>query len=129
MFQRTLIAVFLFFIATSLASATGNIVCQSDDGLVVDIQVSNLAVLAVSGVEIRVQNRLLSTKMDRGEPIEVLQHFIGDDRILIDVTDDNFERVVASIRLLIAIQGNEQIIAGPVSIDGIGMFAVSCEGP
>ena len=128
MVQRALIAICLFFFTPSLAGATGNIVCQSQDGVVVDIQVSNLAASVVSGIEIRTQDRLLSTKMDRGETVFVLQHFIAGDRILIDVTDDNFERIVARIRLFVDLEGDEQTIAGPVRIEGLGVYAMSCEG-
>ncbi|MCF6207871.1 MAG: hypothetical protein L3J61_00575 [Ghiorsea sp.] len=94
-----------------------------------NIQVSNLATTTVSGIEITTEKRQLSTWEDRGEPIVILQHFIEDNRVLIDVSDPNVERIVAQIRLFFATEDNEQALAGTMRIEGTGVFALSCEGP
>lgn len=127
--KRALTAFFMFWAMGSVADATATITCTADNDLTLYIQVGSVAVPAIVGIDIELADSLLSTVPDRGEQIALLQSFVEDDKILIDLSDTNLERIVAQIRLFIALNDNEQVTAGTLWLEDIGVFALNCSGP
>ncbi|SFZ82597.1 hypothetical protein SAMN02983003_1167 [Devosia enhydra] len=57
------------------------------------------------------------------------QAFGDAEMLLVDVLDDNFNAPVASLRVFRVMEGEVFVQAGTLAIDGLGAWAVSCEGP
>ena len=64
-----------------------------------------------------------------GAGIMVGQAFGDADMLLVDLLDNNFNDQVAALRLFRVTEGDAYVQAGTLSIAGVGVWAVSCEGP
>ncbi|MCF6327114.1 MAG: hypothetical protein L3J21_07475 [Devosiaceae bacterium] len=129
MIKSALAAILAFFVMGTAASATASIFCAAGDDASVSITVGSVAISSIVGVEIEIGDVYMSTIPDRGEQIALLQSFVTDDTISIDLSDPNLERIVAQIRLFTAYSGNEQAIAGTLLVSGTGAYALVCQGP
>ena len=72
---------------------------------------------------------LLSTLAGRGRQVVLMQSFVEDDRILLDLSDANLEEIVARLRLFMATRGDDQAIAGTLYVSGVGVFPLVCDNP
>lgn len=119
----------LSLLAAGPAVASGSIGCVGADGAVrIDLTVGALPVLKIVAATIEARGTALSTGGE-DDPILVGQAFGDGERILADFTDDNAERIVASLRLVKAEGEGEVAMAGTLSLRGHGVHAVSCTGP
>lgn len=64
-----------------------------------------------------------------GKPIAVAQTYFGDDQIVVDLTDDNANELLAELRVYVAEEGEDYVQGGILRIPGHGAWVVSCEGP
>jgi hypothetical protein len=64
-----------------------------------------------------------------GKPIVVAQTYIGDNQIVIDFADDEYNEVIAELRVYIAEEGEDYVQGGVLRVAGQGAWIVSCEGP
>lgn len=80
--------------------ASGGIWCEGDGGVSVEIASGRLPVLQVLGAYAEAAGVAYSTGPERGEgePFVVGQAFWGDDIILVDFVDPNFETILVSVR-------------------------------
>jgi hypothetical protein len=113
----------------SAAFATGSIFCTSADGAAVDLQLGFVAVTSIIGADISTPEMAWTTRESGGQPMLVLQSFVGPETILVDFTDPNFEDVLAELRLFYVDGALGQAKAGTLNIAGVGVYALTCEGP
>lgn len=115
--------------ATFPALATGSIACRSEAGASVDLTIGFTITSAVIGVSMTAGGTDWSTHATDAVPIVIAQSFFQDDKILLDIADQNLETIVARLRLFVATEGYEQAMAGTLQITDVGVYAVSCLGP
>ena len=82
------------------AAASGGFWCEAE-GASVDIATGRLPVLQIIGAHAEAGGKAYTTGPERGEgkPFVVGQAFGGDDDILVDFVDPNFETILVSLRL------------------------------
>lgn len=82
------------------AAASGGIWCEGD-GVSLEVATGRLPVLQVIGAHAEAGALAYSTGPERGagEPFVVGQAFAGDDDIMVDFVDPNFEAILVSVRL------------------------------
>ncbi|MEO6012409.1 MAG: hypothetical protein ABIQ30_02345 [Devosia sp.] len=64
-----------------------------------------------------------------GQPIAVEQAYIGDNQIIVDLSDLDRNQLIAELRAYTASEGNDYVQGGVLRVPGKGAWAVSCEGP
>ncbi len=153
--KRSLAALLLFLATVATAGATATITCRAGNDVSAYIQVGSVAVPSIVGVTIEMGGSrmgngdagnagmnedgtdragmgdfsLLSTLAGRGRQVVLMQSFVEDDRILLDLSDANLEEIIARLRLFIATRGDDQAIAGTLYISGAGVFPLVCDNP
>ncbi|MCB1516404.1 MAG: hypothetical protein KDJ19_02125 [Hyphomicrobiaceae bacterium] len=109
------------------AFATGTVSCESpDQSAFVGLTVGSVPGAAIVGAALGFGETQWS--IETGD-IAVSQAFVEEGRWLIDFVDPNFERVMASVRLVEAIEGEDYVLAGLLSVPGEGAWPLICEGP
>lgn len=129
--MRIIVAALVCCVAASPASATGSIACTSpdEDSVSVELTIGSLPVLAVVGAAITAGDERWSTDAQGVAAISVGQAFAEEDRLLIDFTDTNVERVVVEVRLFRAFEEDDAAMAGTLRIPGKGSWPLVCIGP
>ena len=81
--------------------ASGGIWCEADGGVSAEIATGRLPVLQVIGAHAEAGGKAYTTGPERGEdePFVVGQAFAGDDDVMVDFVDPNFETILVSLRL------------------------------
>ena len=64
-----------------------------------------------------------------GEPVRVAQAYRGDNQLVVDLSDDNAEVILAELRVYIAGEGADYVQGGVLRSPGRGAWVVGCEGP
>ncbi|MBL8599640.1 MAG: hypothetical protein JNL14_18040 [Devosia sp.] len=64
-----------------------------------------------------------------GAPIAVAQTYMGDDQLVVDLTDDNYNDVLAQLRVYTSEEGEDYVQGGVLRVPGHGAWVVTCEGP
>ncbi len=110
-------------LGTGPAHATGDISC-SGEGVSVDMLVGRFQFIAILRAVVTVGDETWSTDQSyaKGTPIRVAQAFEDDRMLLVDFTDDNYEGVIARLRVV----NLEEISAGAFAVDGKGSWIVDC---
>lgn len=82
-------------------AASGGIWCEGEGGVSIEVATGRLPVLQVIGAHAEADTLAFTTGPERGEgtPFVVGQAFAGDDDIMVDFVDPNFEAILVSIRL------------------------------
>jgi hypothetical protein len=116
--------------ATTGASATGSISCQSEGNKAgIGLTIGSVAAPAVVGINLYVGDKLFSTNNPKAVPVALAQSFFETDRIMIDIADQNLEAIIARLRLFVAEDDNDRVTAGTLQVTDLGTFAVTCFGP
>jgi hypothetical protein len=130
---RLLAASLLFAALTTAPSHAGEgLGCTNgDQGVVLHLPLAaSPGFELLEGVEIKVGGAMWSTSRDAartgGTPIMAGQSFGDDENLRADFYDENAERVVAKLRLVVGAWGDEPVIAGIVWLEEAGAFAVTC---
>jgi len=127
--KRLFAAVVLIILASVPARATEWMVCSAGEEASISVLLGAMEVIAVNDIKIEVGQKIWSTKPGEGTPITKGQAFEGAGQILIDVTDENVNAIVAQLRLFLAEEGDSFVKGGTLRVAGEGAWAVSCEGP
>ncbi len=124
-----LAAVAVLLIASTPAYATGEVICEAVDGTgaTVDLGVGRLEVLAIISAHITANGKVWSTQPGKGET-EIIVGQGARDRgwLVADFTDPNVERIIASLRLVSASEGDDYVLAGTLVIKGESAHALNC---
>ncbi len=122
------IALFSF---TGQAVATGSVMCRSaaEPGVEAYLQISYVASPTVLGAGFSIGDDYRSSFDGNAVPVHVLQSFVGDKEIRVQLSDPNLERIVARLRLVWDEEADEQAMAGVLQVSGAGVYALVCEGP
>jgi hypothetical protein len=110
------------------AFATGEISCGNGNGASIDLLVGHLDVLSISRAVITVGDKVWSSTPESwpGMPITVGQAFEDDGQLLVDITDENVNEVMARLRAVKLTEGDTTVTAGVLSLKGEGVWAVDC---
>ena len=113
------------------AFATGEISCANGDGAGIDLLVGRLDVLHVARAVITVGDKVWSSTPESwpGIPITVGQAFEDDTQLLVDITDEAVDEVIARLRAVKLADGDTTVTAGVLSVKGEGVWAVDCSEP
>ena len=125
-----LFAVALF--AAGPAHATSEISCTGvdDKDVYVSLIMGSVPGLAIVGTLISTKDHDWTLGGVAGvTPITLVQAAQDGNRIIADYADENVERIVASLRLLSAEEGEDVVTVGTLTLPGIGAYALTCEGP
>lgn len=114
------------------AAATGTIFCDgaTDNSVAVQIGIGRVPVLAVLNARIAAGSAVYANDVEAtpgAVPIVFGQGVFDEDRLRVDFTDPNVERIVVSLRIERAFEGKSGAEAGVLRIDGEGAWAVVCE--
>ncbi|HHG91195.1 MAG TPA: hypothetical protein ENJ90_12070 [Devosia sp.] len=116
--------------ATSGANATSSMFCNTEsDEAGINLTIGSGGGAVIVGADFYVGDKLWSTSAPYDSHVAIAQGFIEGDRVLLDLSDRNFETIIARLRLFTASQGEEQVSGGTLMVAGEGVFAVSCSGP
>jgi hypothetical protein len=89
-----------------------------------------VGVLAISALTVTAGQKVWASDPANGpgDPVSVGQGFEDADTVRIDAMDKDFYKI-AELRLFKATEGDAYISAGTLRIAGMGVWAVSCQGP
>jgi len=108
------------------AKATSSLVCQTqDDNAGIALTMGSVVGSPVLEAELYAGSRIWTSMMPKNN-IAIAQSFSDNDKILLDITDNNFEEIIARLRLFVAHEGEDIISAGTLQVYGLGVFSVSC---
>jgi hypothetical protein len=129
--MRALVATAMLATIAAPAAATESIVCASDDkSAYIDMLVGlGLDVAAINRVTIEVGGKVWATNSEGPQKIVVGQAFEDSEKLIADFTDDGMAKIVASIRLFKADEGENYAQGGTLKVAGAGAWAVTCSGP
>jgi hypothetical protein len=129
---KTTIASGLLLIAAGMpAYASGGIACSAIDksNVSLEIGLGSLPVLQPHRIDLTIDEKTWSTEEGKDAHVLIGQAFGDDDKILIDLTDDNVNDILVSIRLYKKEDETTAITLGTVEIADKGLYAISCVGP
>jgi hypothetical protein len=126
--MRCLLIAASVLISAGSAHASGTISCAGEPDISVDLTIGSLPVLSVIAGGISIGERSLSIGGAENAVI-VGQAFREDNRISVDFTDPNVERIVAELRLFEALEERDHAMSGTLRVIGQGAYALTCVGP
>jgi len=129
--RRAAAAMLMLAAAATPALATESIVCSAEGGATsIDVLMGHTAVIAVARVWLDAGGKTWTTDGQPGSTkIIVGQAFEDSERMLIDLTDDGINSIVAKLRLVKASEQSSFAMGGTLSIAGVGAWAVTCPEP
>ncbi len=128
--MKRLAAIGAVMIAAALpAKATEWLICADGGKASINVLLGNMNVIAIDTIQIEVGQKKWSTRGEGAIPITKGQAFETADQILLDVTDDSEDAIVAQLRLFKATEGDEYVSGGTLRVVGEGAWAVTCSGP
>jgi hypothetical protein len=119
-------------VACALAStpvhATGELSCGDGKDVSIDLLVGHVDVLSIARIVISVGDKVWSSTPESfpGQPILVGQAFADDNQLLLDVTDEAVNEIVARLRLFKLDEGDISVTAGVLAVKGVGAWALEC---
>jgi hypothetical protein len=128
--MRHLVVLGAVMLATTLpAKATEWMMCSDGDKASFNVLLGNMSVIAVDTVEVEVGAKKWSTRGGAATLITKGQAFETPEQIMIDVTDDKSDAIVAQLRVFKASEGDAYASGGTLRVVGEGAWAVTCSGP
>ena len=112
------------------AQATENIVCVAGDKVSIMFLVGTTPGLKPLSFEMTAGGKTWSTSGAAGAtPVLISQSFDTGAMMMLDVSDDNAERVIAELRVMRSHEeGYDPVAAGTLRIAGMGVWTVTCDG-
>ena len=112
------------------ARATENIMCVGGDKVSIMFLVGTTPGLKPLSLEMAAGGKTWSTSGSGGAtPVLISQSFDTGAMMMLDLTDDNAERVIAELRVTRAHEeGHDPVAAGTLRIAGMGVWTVVCDG-
>lgn len=129
MIRTTALALAAFLVACP-AFATGEIYCEAPDNseAAFGYGFGSVPGLAIISATIYADGKHWSmVEVDGAVPIVVAQGAHDNARTLIDFTDPEFNTILASVRLMSAVEGDDYVTVGTLQIPGVGVFPLVCE--
>jgi hypothetical protein len=129
--MRSLIFAAMLLLATP-THATEWIFCDNaDDTASVGVLVGGFDFVNIIATQMHIGDEDWSSSEAYGEgkPIVPSQAFIGDDQIIIDFTDGDYNETIAQLRVYLAAEGDDYVQGGVLRVPGRGAWVVTCEGP
>ena len=117
-------------LTTQTAFATGEFYCTAVDGsdAAFGYGFGRVPGLAIINATISVGGQEWSMGGANGAvPISVAQGAHDGPRTIIDFTDPEFNEIVASVRIITAVEGDDYRSVGLLRIPSVGVFAMICE--
>ena len=117
---------------TTPAFATEWVYCGNADGTAsVGVLVGSFEFINISATTMHVGDKDWSSAevYGPGEPINPSQAYIGDDQIVIDFTDADYNETLAELRVYLTEEGEDYVQGGVLRVPGHGAWVVSCDGP
>ena len=114
------------------AFATEWVYCgDAKDEVSVGVLLGGVEFVNISGITLKANDALWSSSpaYGPGEPIAVVQTFMGDDQIVIDFADEEHSGIMAELRVYMAEEGEDYVQGGVLRVAGQGAWVVTCEGP
>ncbi|MHB2265067.1 hypothetical protein [Aliihoeflea sp. PC F10.4] len=127
--MRLLLIAALVMTSAGSVHASGTISCAGEPDVSVDLTIGSLPVLSIVAAQISVGKEYRGIGADGDQAIVVGQAIRENDRIMVDFTDPNIERIVAELRLFEALEERDHAMAGTLRIAGDGAYALTCVGP
>ncbi|MEP1354317.1 MAG: hypothetical protein ABJX32_19615 [Tateyamaria sp.] len=129
---RTLVLALVVSISASPSLATFVVSCEAPDGsdAAVAFGFGSTPGLAIFSATIHADGTDWSmTEAEGAMPIVLAQGASEGRYTLLDFADPDHNRVIASVRLISAAEGDGQITVGTLKIPDVGVFPLICEGP
>jgi hypothetical protein len=117
-------------LATQTAFATGDMYCTAVDGsdATFGYGFGHVPGLAIVSASISAGGQDWSmTEANGAIPIRVAQGAHDGPHTIIDFTDPGFNEIIASVRIVAAVEGDDYRAVGLLRIPGVGVFALICE--
>ena len=113
----------------SPAQATETVTCSADgDAASIDVLLGAMDVIAFVNATVTVDDRVWSTDRSGNGEVKITlgQAFEDDERMLIDLTNENVNAIVARLRLFKAAEQSDFAMGGTLTVAGVGAWAVTC---
>lgn len=117
-------------LAASPALATGEVYCEAtdDSGAIFGYDFGTVPGLGLISATIRAGGKHWSMVEAEGAiPIILAQGAHDGMTTLIDFADPEFITILASVRLIGAVEGDDYVNVGYLHIPGVGVFPLTCE--
>lgn len=124
-----LVSTFILTLSSSVAHATGGVYCTGQDnpGVTIGVSMGRLPILAVLSGQASDGKRTYATQPEGDDvPIAFGQGMIEPERVAIDFTDPNIERVLISLRIFTNDSGHDDQ-RGELTFGESEAIAVTCE--
>ncbi len=132
--RRVIFAILFSFLGMNYALATSTLTCKNQqDTAYIELTIGFAAVESIVKLYIEADGHYFSSAgvnnnaaIEIVTPITIAQSYVEQDKIEIVVGDLILEKIIATIRLNRAIEGDEQAIAGTLRVNNIGVYSVIC---
>lgn len=127
---RTPLFALLVAVAAGPANATGEVYCEAPGAseVVFYYGFGSVPGIAIVNATIRADGKHWSLVEAEGAiPMTLAQASLDNMRTIIDFADPNVERIIASVRLLSAVEGDDSVTVGTLRIPGTGVFPLLCD--
>ncbi|WP_298360658.1 hypothetical protein [uncultured Litoreibacter sp.] len=118
--------------AASAAWATVEVYCEAPDGsgAAVGFGFGTVPGLAVISATIHADGKDWSmSEVDGAIPMIVAQGASDNMRTILDFADPQYSKIIASVRLMTTVEGDDYVTVGTLAIPEVGAFPLICEGP
>ena len=129
--RKTSIALVVLLACALPAQATENIICSAPGNAAsISFLVGTTPGLNPLSLSMEAGAKRWSMAAEQGVTTVLIgQSFDTGSAMMIDLTDDNAERVIAELRVSRAHEdGHDPVAAGTLRIAGLGAWTVACEG-
>jgi hypothetical protein len=129
--MRSLIFAASLLLATPCLATEWMYCGNADDSVTVGVLLGTFQFASVSGATMRIGEEAWSSAevYGPGESIQAASAFIGDDQVVIDFADADYNETLAQLRVYIAEEGEDYVQGGVLRVAGRGAWVVTCEGP
>ncbi len=113
----------------SAAQATETMTCSAEgDAASIVVLLGAMDVIAVVNASVKVGDKVWSTDRSGNGEVKITlgQAFEDDAQMLIDLTDENVNAIVARLRLFKGSEQSDFAMGGTLTVAGVGAWAVTC---
>lgn len=128
--NKIFVSVLALTVTATTAFATGDSYCHAVDGSGAEFGYGfgRVPGLAIVSATIRADGKHWSMlKTDGVIPVIVAQGAQDGSRTIIDFADPEYSEIIASMRIISAIEGDQYRAVGILRIPNVGVYAMNCE--
>ena len=129
MMKRASACLAMMLTLASAAQATETMSYSAEgDAASIDVLLGAMDVIAFVNATVTVGDQVWSTDRSGNGEIKITlgQAFENDEQMLIDLTDENVNAIVARLRLFKAAEQSDFALGGTLTVAGVGAWAVTC---